>query len=303
MTQGLATQIYGNGRPGRPALVLMHFLGGSGREWDEVVALLGEDYRTMTVDLPGFGGSAEQTGYTVSEMADAVQAAVEQSGEERYVLVGHSMSGKVAMVIARREASGEGRGLAGLILVASSPPSPEPMTESKRGGMVAGLGELRGAEEDLQRAKAYITKNESRDLSEETVERAAREVLRMNRTAWVAWVMHGSKEDWSERVEVLDLPALVVAGKKDEGLGPEAQGRLTMPHLLRGVLKTVESSSHLIPMETPGILAEMMREFVAALETDVDLVAPEYLDLIASERVSPRTPGGAGEENGRSGAC
>ena len=270
-------------------MVLMHFLGGSGREWDEVVGLLGDQFRTMTVDLPGFGGSAEVTGYSVAEMADAVEAAVREAGLQRYVLVGHSMSGKVAMVLARREASRVGSGLAGLILVAPSPPSPEPMTQEKRGGMVAGLGERRSDAEDWERAKAYITKNESRDLSDAVMERAAREVLRMNRTAWVAWVMHGSMEDWRERVGALELPALVVAGKKDGGLGPEAQEELTMPHLRDGVLKVVETSSHLVPMEAPEVLAGMMKEFLAGLEEGGDLVGPEYLAFLGGDRVSPRT--------------
>ena len=79
----------------------MHFLGGSGREWDEVLALLNGQYRTLRVDLPGFGDSADIPGYTVAEMADAVHAAIVAARLRRYVLVGHSMSGKVAMVLAR----------------------------------------------------------------------------------------------------------------------------------------------------------------------------------------------------------
>ena len=85
-----------------PALVMMHFLGGSTREWDEVVALLGPEYKTVRIDLPGFGGSAGETGYGVAAMADAVHQAVCAAGVEEYVLVGHSMSGKVSMVLARQ---------------------------------------------------------------------------------------------------------------------------------------------------------------------------------------------------------
>ena len=99
------TSVEGSEESSYPTLVLMHFLGGSGREWDEVVALLGPEFRTLRVDLPGFGASAKETGYTVSEMADFVAAAIGKAGLDRYVLVGHSMSGKVAMVLARRAAA------------------------------------------------------------------------------------------------------------------------------------------------------------------------------------------------------
>ncbi len=62
---------------GTTAFVLLHFLGGSGREWDEVTALLAPEFHTMTIDLPGFGGSAEETGYGVAAMAAAAWSCVE----------------------------------------------------------------------------------------------------------------------------------------------------------------------------------------------------------------------------------
>ena len=137
------------------------------------------------------------------------------------------------------------------------------MTEEKRGGMIALLGERREFDPAGERARArsYITKNEERDLPAAVEERAAQEVLRMNRTAWVAWVARGSREDWSERVGMLELPVLVVAGEKDSSLGPEVQKRVTMPHLAQGEMRTVKGCSHLVPMERPEELAEMMREF------------------------------------------
>ena len=93
----LNVTVEGSSESKYPAMVMMHFLGGSTREWDEVVALLGPEYRTVRVDLPGFGGSAGETGYGVGAMADAVHEAICAAGLEEYVLVGHSIVGKVAM--------------------------------------------------------------------------------------------------------------------------------------------------------------------------------------------------------------
>ena len=267
---------------------MMHFLGGSTREWDEVVALLGPEYRTVRVDLPGFGGSAGETGYSVSEMADAVHAAIVAAGLEEYVLVGHSMSGKVSMVLARRaqDAGYRGKehcGLRGLVLVAPSPPSPEPMSEEKRSAMLASLGGA-PAEGDFAKALKYITRNEERDIRPAVEERAANEVLRMNRTAWVAWVQGGSKEDWAERVGVLTVPALVVAGEKDASLGPKQQREVTLPHLGKGKIAVVKGCSHLVPMERPEAMAGLLRDFVVALP--VARVPAAYKDFLYSERVS-----------------
>ena len=39
-------------------MFLLHFLGGSAREWSEVTALLAERFRCVAIDLPGFGDAA-----------------------------------------------------------------------------------------------------------------------------------------------------------------------------------------------------------------------------------------------------
>ena len=278
----LYVETQGNASDTRPALVLMHFLGGSGREWDEVVALLGPEYRTVRLDLPGFGGSAGETGYTVEAMADAVVDAVKGLGS--YVLVGHSMSGKVSLVLARRAATLQAKELRGLVLVAPSPPEPEPMADEKRSMMLGLLSERH--EDDMARAKGYITKNEERDIPAEIEQRASAEVLRMNRAAWVAWLQHGSKEDWSDRVGVLGLPAVLVAGEKDASLGPKQQRETTMKHLGNGRLVTVKGSSHLVPMERAEEMAGILREFVAGLPAPAAEVPAEYVSFLEGKRLS-----------------
>jgi pimeloyl-ACP methyl ester carboxylesterase len=282
----LHTQKGGNATE-KPALVLMHFLGGSGREWDEVVTMLGGKYETLRVDLPGFGGSADVPGYSVDEMADAVQRTIDQEGIGRFVLVGHSMSGKVAMVLARREAFVPGSRLAGLVLVAPSPPSPEPMGDNKRTMMLDLLGEQH--EDDTARARQYITKNELRDIPVAVEERASSEVLKMNRAAWVAWIERGSREDFGERVGVLDLPAVVLAGEKDLSLGPKQQIELTLRHLRCGKLVTVPGCSHLIPMECPAVMASTLRDFLAEIDKPQLQVPTAYQAFIDGGRVSPKT--------------
>ncbi len=270
-----------------PALVMMHFLGGSAREWDEVRALLDSRYRSIALDLPGFGDAAEFSGYTVAEMADSVALTLRALGLERYVLVGHSMSGKVAAVLARRFEDGllhTGQ-LEGLVLVAPSPPSPEPIPDDKRATMLEALGEPKDGDE--ARANSYVTKNESRVMPPEIQSRAVEDVLRMNRAAWRAWLTSGSREDWAVRVGELSLPVLVVAGDKDTSLGAEQQQKLTLPHLAAGKLVVVPDCGHLIPMEKPAELAALLEEFMAGLKPKP--VPESYLRFLESDRVSPKT--------------
>ena len=272
-----------------PVLILLPFLGGSTHTWDEVISSLSGSLRTEAIDLPGFGAASQQPGYSVAEMADTVSARIASLGRGRVVIVGHSMGGKIAMVLAARaQAANDRHTVAGLVLVAPSPPSPEPMSDSKRQSMLASLGAPH--DDDLLRARSFVIDNVGdHPLPEAVLDRTAHEVLRMNRAAWVAWLEHGSREDWSARVGVLDLPAHILAGERDTALGPDAQRRFTLTHLGHGQLTVVPGASHLIPLERPDLVASLLQDFVRSLDPVPTPVPPTYLSFIAGDRLSTRT--------------
>jgi hypothetical protein len=121
------------------------------------------------------------------------------------------------------------------------------------------------------------------------VERAASEVLRMNRTAWVAWVEHGTREDHRDEIAILQTPALLIAGGKDGSLGEDVQRSQTLPFLGNARMALVKKSGHLIPMEQPEELAGLLRGFIAALPPAHVSVPPEYAQFLHGERVAPNT--------------
>ena len=246
--------------PDRPHLFLLPFLAATGRQWAGVMARLEDRFRCVPIDLPGFGDAAGQAGYGVAEMADAVAGIVRRHAPRRWLIAGHSMGGKVAAVVARRAEDGEGglSGLAGLVLVAASPPCPEPMDEGERARMrswFAGDAEAR-----LRQARDYVAANAGGPLDPAVLEGAAADVARMDRAAWVAWLDGGSREDWSERIGVLRTPALVIAGETDPALGPEAQRRHVVPHLAAHRLEVLPGAGHLLPLERPAELARLVAD-------------------------------------------
>ncbi len=240
-----------NARPGDPVLVLLHVFGGSRREWIEAGVLLASQFRVISIDTPGFGEADAIPGYTVREMADSFQATIDVLRLERYILVGHSMTGKVAAVLAQ----GMPAGLAKLVLLTPSPVSPEPIAPEARSTMLAQTTPTRSD------AEAYIRANSALPIRPEVFDRAVEDRLRANPAAWRAWLEGGSYEDWSERVGLLRLPTLVIAAGQDNSLGPEVQERLTMPHFPDARLEVVAESGHLVPMEAPEKLAALIREF------------------------------------------
>jgi pimeloyl-ACP methyl ester carboxylesterase len=275
----------------RSVLFCLHYLGGSGREWARVAELLGT-VRCVPIDLPGFGDAAASPGYSVAEMAGFVAEKVRLAAPPRWFLAGHSMGAKVAAVLdaAREDGARPLSGFEGLVLLAGSPPSPEPMDEKQRQTM---LGWFSGGP-DANRADArrYVASNSANDLDAEFTALAVADAVRANRAAWVAWLERGSREDWSARVGLLQTPALIIAGGDDENLGPQAQRDLTAPHFAYARLVTLPGAKHLLPLERPQDVADLIDRHVDSITSDRERsnsLNAAYRELIASNRVSSVT--------------
>ena len=75
---------------GEPALVFLHYWGGSSRTWDAVVGELSSAHRSIAVDHRGWGNSAApEQGYTIADLANDAHDVIEALKLSRYVLVGH----------------------------------------------------------------------------------------------------------------------------------------------------------------------------------------------------------------------
>jgi 3-oxoadipate enol-lactonase len=116
-----------------PTLVFLHYWGGSCRTWAPVIECLAGTARCIAVDQRGLGESRATDGrYDLQAMADDVLSVIDRLALRRHVLVGHSMGGKVAQIVAARHP----RGLAGLVLVAPAPPTPLKMPPYQRASML-----------------------------------------------------------------------------------------------------------------------------------------------------------------------
>ncbi|WNW10279.1 alpha/beta hydrolase [Pseudomonas sp. DTU_2021_1001937_2_SI_NGA_ILE_001] len=240
---------------GSPAFVLMHFLGGSHRTWSAAVPFLDRRHHCLALDTPGFGDSAEVPGYSVTEMADRVDESIRAAGLKRCILVGHSMTGKVAVVLAARRPDY----LAGLILVAPSPPGPQPMSEADR-------DRQRAYDRSREQAEAFVDESSFHPLPQALREVAIGDARQVNLQAWKAWVDQGSREDWSARIGSLPYPVLLVCGADDQQVpGPDEQARTTLAHFPEGRIELIQGAGHLMPLQTPQALAALMLAFAAGL--------------------------------------
>ena len=128
---------------GEQVLFFLHYWGGSLRTWGEVIKRLENHFRCIAYDHRGWGNSdAPPSGYRMEDLAHDAEGLIRKLGLRRYVLIGHSMGGKVAQLLA----SWHPAGLEGLLLVAPSPPVPMTVTEEQRKRMIEPYGKRQDVE-------------------------------------------------------------------------------------------------------------------------------------------------------------
>jgi pimeloyl-ACP methyl ester carboxylesterase len=91
----LHTQIFGSGS----SLTILHGLFGSSDNWRSIAKALGQRYRVTLVDLRNHGKSPHSEVWDLPSMANDVAELINQKNEKT-ILIGHSMGGKVAMELA-----------------------------------------------------------------------------------------------------------------------------------------------------------------------------------------------------------
>ena len=85
----------------KPALVLLHGLTGSGACWTLLARALEADYDVVMPDARGHGNSSTPlNGYRYGDYASDVVGLIQELGLATPVLLGHSMGGMTAAVVA-----------------------------------------------------------------------------------------------------------------------------------------------------------------------------------------------------------
>ncbi len=90
------------GGAGKPPLIVLHGLLGSSRNWQSTGTDLAARYHVFALDLRNHGRSPHADEMTFAAMADDVLAWMDAQGIAKLTLMGHSLGGKVAMLIACR---------------------------------------------------------------------------------------------------------------------------------------------------------------------------------------------------------
>ena len=242
------------------ALVFLHYYGGSSRTWRFVMDALSPRVRTVATDHRGWGRSeAPADGYSIEDLADDAQGVIEAMGLRRFVLVGHSMGGKTAQLLASRRLPG----LEGLVLIAPSPPSPTRLSDEQRAVMSGAYASRESVEWVLDNVLTATR------LSGDVREQVVADSLAGAAQAKLAWPNVAMLEDITHDVSAIDVPVLVISGDRDQVDSIETLREELLPRVAGARLHVLSGVGHLSPLEAPSQLAAAISDFVQTLESSI----------------------------------
>ncbi|SDO66712.1 alpha/beta fold hydrolase [Afipia sp. GAS231] len=236
-----------------PALVFLHYWGGSGRTWDMAVNQLSELHRCVAPDLRGWGGSDRSIeDYSLNAQADDVGAIIQSLGLTQYILVGHSSGAKIAQIFGARKPVG----LKGLVLVAPSPPTPSGAPQEQKDGMLKSYQSAEG----VKMALPHLT---ARQLSPELQQQVVEDSVNGTPAAKRAWPQEGMALDISNLVGNIDVPTTIIVGDADK-VEPEPVLRREFGSRIKNAeFVILPGVGHLAPLEAPNELAAAITKAVS----------------------------------------
>ncbi len=238
-------------------IVFLHYFGGSAQSWKWVGEKLKDRFRCISINLPGFGGTPSLQVPSIQCYAKYVQDQLKLLAVYNYILVGHSMGGKISMQLAANAADGS---VEQLILIAPSPPSTEPITKKEKERMLQ-MPDRREAEKTI----AQITK---KPLKDDQYTLAVLNQLNVDITTRQWWVLKGIDHSIVNNVKSLHLPITVLASEDDPAIAADVIKKKVISVFGQSKLITTRHSGHLLPMEEPGWVAESIRSIVSDQSTN-----------------------------------
>jgi pimeloyl-ACP methyl ester carboxylesterase len=240
----------------KPPVVMLHGLLGSGACWTPLARALEGEFDVVMPDARGHGASSTPThGYRYDDHAGDILGLIHGLGLSRPVLLGHSMGGMVAAVVASRGQNQIARLLRGLVLVDPTFLSPERQREV-RDSEVA----------DLHRRALALPKSDLVAEARARHPRRSPEIIdlqaeaRLNTRMAAFDVLTPPTPEVRNVVSAIDVPTLLVIGDTPVVTLEMATELCLLNPRVR--IEQVPNAGHGLPFEQPERLGEVVMSFL-----------------------------------------
>ncbi len=253
----LAYYVYGQGYP----VLMIQGLGGRAADWATVPSALGERFQAITFDNRGTGKSDKpDEDYSLETMADEAVAVLGAAGHDRAHVVGLSMGGMIAQLVALRHPQRVDR----LVLLSTTPGGPNtvPPTPAAMAALIPDMS--RPPEEIVRESMRAIAAPGFADKHPEIVDEIVATAMAAPTPQFVfarqmAAIM---ASDRYAELPKIKAPTLVIHGDADP-LVPYANAEILAQRIPGAELATLKGCGHLAMWEQPRALSALLLEFLA----------------------------------------
>ncbi len=249
----LAWDSQGDGVP----VLLIHGLGYTRQGWGPLRERLARRYRVISFDNRGIGESEIPPGpYSVGQLAgDAVQV-LDEAGVERAHVLGASLGGFVAQVVAADRADRVER----LVLACTSPGGVDSYPLPEQTMRLMGEAPSLAPEVALRRfVENAVATGASPELIDEIY--SYRQQHSPDPGGWAAQAGAGAAWDAGDRFERIAAPTLVVAGTADNVVDPR-NSDLLAERIPGAQLEWIEGAGHMLFWERAEEFAGIVERFL-----------------------------------------
>jgi pimeloyl-ACP methyl ester carboxylesterase len=224
----------------KPPVILLHGLMLSGACWTPLARALEEHYDVIMPDARGHGYSdAPDHGYRYNDLASDVEGLIDALELTAPVLVGHSMGGMTAAVVASRKP------LQGLILADPTFLTPQRQQAVHESDVAEQHRRILNQPKEVHLAESRAR---HRSRSDELIEIFANARYQTSINAFQ--VLTPPNPDYVQLIKAITVPSLLVTGDKGAIVTPEMAAELAeLNHRL--ALVQIEDAGHAVPYDQP----------------------------------------------------
>jgi pimeloyl-ACP methyl ester carboxylesterase len=251
-----------------PAVLFVHGLGGSWRNWLENIPAFAKNHRVVALDLPGFGGSPmPPLPLSIKAYGDLIVKFSDQLGlDQETALVGHSMGGFIAteaVIEAPERFSSLTLVAAAGITFATIPQTRKQLTRTLL-RMALPLAQSR-LERNLGRRRLRAASfvgiiAHPGMMSREILWELGTYGVKSPGLLQAAYALAGY--DTRDRLGEITLPTLVIWGNQDR-LVPVSAAYAYERRIPTSELHLVDDTGHMVQMERPARFNQVLEDFVS----------------------------------------
>jgi 3-oxoadipate enol-lactonase len=241
-----------------PAVLLLHPVGLDLTWWEPQVEALRSEFQAVRMDFRGHGKSAIAPPYTLADFAAAAHALLGALGIGSAHVIGLSLGGMVAQVLALEYPQDVRSLVLSNTLCTLSVEARQAMRgrgeAAEQGGMAAVV------EATIER---WFTRG---FLDSPLVERCRRHLLAHDVGAWAGTWRAIADLDTLPRLGEIHVPTLVTTGDADVST-PVAAAQLIANSIPGAVLKIMAGVPHMAPYERPELFNPLVLEFLRSVKS------------------------------------